>query len=89
MSIEDIKEITTATKSFEEEFDEIVPFGEPNLPNISASLLPYPFNEFAAGLAEELELCESIPVLASLAILSVAIAKKFVSNIQKYLWLNN
>jgi hypothetical protein len=78
MSIEDIKEITTATKPREEEFDEIVPFDESNLPSISASLLPYPFNEFAAGLAEELELCESIPVLASLAIISVVAAKKFV-----------
>lgn len=83
MSIADVRVQIASAQIFEvpkpgDEFGEIIQFDNNNLPDIPALLLPPPYSEYAAGLATELELCQSVPVLATLAILSTALAGKFV-----------
>ena len=61
----------------EDYWEEIVPLTDFDAPNILTSLLPEPFASFAQALANQVEVDESVIVMAVLSIISVTTAKQF------------
>lgn len=65
-------------QDFDGHFDPIIPFDQFTTPNIPATLLPPAVGDFVQNIADVLLVPVAMPVMASLGIISAALAKKFV-----------
>lgn len=65
-------------QAFEGHFDPIVPFDQFETPDIPANLLPPVLGDFVQNISEVLHVPLAMPFMASLGIVSAALAKKFV-----------
>jgi putative DNA primase/helicase len=60
-----------------ESWEQPVPFGRHETPEITPDLLPGVFGEYASELAEGLQVSPTMPVLFTLSVLSLALQRKF------------
>jgi hypothetical protein len=60
-----------------ENWEQPVPFGRHETPEITPDLLPGVFGEYASELAEGLQVSPTMPVLFTLSVLSLALQRKF------------
>lgn len=60
------------------QWEQHVPFGKNETPEISSGFLPGVYGKFAASLAESLQVSVTMPVLLLLAVLSLALQRKFI-----------
>lgn len=63
---------------FNGQFDPIIPFDQFETPDIPAELLPPVLGDFVKNISEVLHVPVAMPIMASLGIVSAAVAKKFV-----------
>lgn len=61
-----------------ESWEQTVPFGKPETSLITPDLVPGVFGEYAAALANSLQVSTTMPVMFTVAILSLALQRKFI-----------